>query len=136
MKTTVTLQEKMHFIGEVEGHTIDIDTSERGGGENRGMSPKQLTLTSLAGCTAMDVISILRKMRAEPESLVVEAETDVTEGYPKVFTGITLTYRVKGKNVKREQVERAVGLSHDTYCGVNAMLEKAVSIEWKIVMED
>lgn len=131
----MTLSEKMHFVGRIGEHQVDIDTTPRGGGENRGPSPKALTLTALAGCTAMDVIGILRKMRAEPEAFSVEAEADVTDTNPKVFSRVHLTYRIKGK-VPREKVERAVRLSQDTYCGVSAMLRKAVPIDWSIEIEE
>lgn len=135
MKSSVTLKEGMAFEGELDGHTITVDAHESVGGKNKGPMPKGLTLTSLCGCTAMDVISILRKMKAEPEEFRVEAETELTEEHPKVFTGITLTYYFKGGDVTREKAEKAVNLSEERYCGVSAMLRKAVPIETKIVIE-
>jgi putative redox protein len=135
MKSRVTLKEGMAFDGELDGHTIPIDADESVGGKDLGPKPKGLTLTSLSGCTAMDVISILRKMKAEPEEFWVEAESELTEDHPKVFTGITLTYYFKGGQVTREKAEKAVSLSEERYCGVSAMLRKAVPIETKIVIE-
>ncbi len=135
MKSSVTLQEGMAFEGELDGHTFLIDAYEDAGGKDKGPRPKGLTLTSLCGCTAMDVISILRKMKAEPEEFRVEADTDLTDEHPKVFKGITLTYYFKGGDVTREKAEKAVSLSEERYCGVSAMLRKAVPIETKIVIE-
>jgi putative redox protein len=135
MKSKVTLDEGMSFKGELDGFTITIDADESVGGKNKGPKPKGLSLTSLAGCTAMDVISILRKMRAEPEEFSVEAEAEVSDEHPKVFTKITITYYFKGGEVSREKAEKAVSLSEERYCGVSAMLRQAAPIETKIVIE-
>ncbi len=135
MKSKVTLDEGMSFKGELDGFTITIDADESVGGKNKGPKPKGLSLTSLAGCTAMDVISILRKMRAEPEEFSVEATAEVSDEHPKVFTKITITYYFKGGEVTREKAEKAVSLSEERYCGVSAMLRQAAPIETKIVIE-
>jgi putative redox protein len=135
MKSRVTLQDGMAFNGELEGYTIPIDADKAVGGQDKGPKPKGLSLTALAGCTAMDVISILRKMQAEPEEFWVEAESDLTEDHPKVFTRITITYYFKGGEVTQEKAEKAVNLSQERYCGVSAMLSKAAPIETKIVIE-
>ena len=126
----------MHFMGELDGHEIPIDADEQFGGQDKGPKPKGLTLTSLAGCTAMDVISILRKMRVEPDDFSVEAEADVSDEHPKVFTQIKLTYRLRGKDLPREKVEKAVNLSQDRYCGVSAMLQKAAPVAYEIIIEE
>jgi putative redox protein len=136
MKTKVVLKDKMHFMGELDGFDIPIDSDEKFGGQNKGSKPKGLTLTSLSGCTALDVISILRKMRVEPEEFSVEAEAEVAEEHPKVFKKILLTYRLKGKDIPLEKVEKAVKLSQDLYCGVSAMLKKTVPIEYEIIIEN
>jgi putative redox protein len=135
MNSKAVLKDGMHFVGKLDGFDIPIDADANVGGENRGPRPKGLVLTALVGCTAMDVVSILRKMRAEPESFSVEAETDVTDEHPKVFKKILITYRLKGDNLPEEKVEKAVKLSHDRYCGVTAMLRPTVPIEYKIVIE-
>lgn len=135
MKSRVTLDEGMAFESELEGHTFPIDADEKFGGKDKGPRPKGLVLTSLCGCTAMDVISILRKMKSDPEEFWVEAETDLTDEHPKVFKKITLTYYFKGGGVTQENAEKAVNLSIERYCGVNAMLQKAVDIEPKIIIE-
>lgn len=135
MKSKVVLKDGMHFMGELGGFEIPIDAEEQFGGQNLGARPKGLMLTSLVGCTAMDVISILRKMRAEPEEFSVEAESELTDEHPKIFKKILVTYHFKGGGVTKEKAEKAVKLSQDQYCGVNAMLKKAVPVEYKIVIE-
>jgi putative redox protein len=136
MKSKVTLKDGMHFIGELDGFDVPVDADAKVGGQNLGPKPKGLMLTSLAGCTGMDVISILRKMKIEPESFSVETEAEVTDEHPKVFKTVKIIYRLKGKDIPREKVERAVELSQDKYCGVSAMLKLAVPIEYDIVIEE
>jgi len=136
VKSNVELRSGMHFAGELEGFAVPMDAEPEFGGKDKGPRPKGLLLTALAGCTAMDVISILRKMRAEPESFSVEAEGDVADDHPKVFRTIRITYRLKGKGLAREQVEKAVELSQQKYCSVTAMLSKAAPIETRIVIEE
>ena len=82
----------------------------------------------------MDVISILRKMKVEPEAFSVETEAEVTNEHPKVFKNIKIIYRIKG-DVPREKAEKAVSLSLDRYCGVTTMLRKAAPVEFEIVIE-
>lgn len=135
MESKVTLKEGMHFMGELDGFPIPIDADEQFGGTNKGPKPKGLVLTALVGCTAMDVISILRKMRAAPEELTVDAQTELTEEHPKVFKSVLITYHFKGGSVTEEKAQKAIKLSQDTYCGVSAMLKKAVPIDYKIVIE-
>jgi len=134
MKSKVTLKEGMNFIGELDGFNVSIDADAAVGGQNKGPKPKGLILTSLAGCTAMDVISILRKMKVEPEAFSVETEAEVTDEHPKVFKNIKIIYRIKG-DVPREKAEKAVSLSLDRYCGVTTMLRKAAPVEFEIVIE-
>lgn len=135
MKSSVTLKEGMFFHGDLQGFDIPVDAAEQFGGQNLGPQPKGLMLTSLVGCTAMDVISMLRKMKSEPEEFSVEAETELTDEHPKVFKSILITYRLKGSGLDKAKVEKAVKLSQEKYCGVSAMLRKAVPIEHKIVIE-
>jgi putative redox protein len=136
MKSIVTHRAGMHFVGDLDGFEVPMDADAQFGGQGLGPRPKGLTLTSLAGCTAMDVLSILRKMQVEPEGFSVEAESDLTEDHPKVFERIVLTYRFKGKNLPRAKLEKAIKLSQDRYCGVSAMLQKATPIDWELLIED
>jgi putative redox protein len=134
MKSKVTLKEGMHFVADLEGYEVSIDADAAVGGQNKGPRPKGLMLTSLAGCTAMDVISILRKMKVEPDEFSVETEAEVTDEHPKVFKSIKIIYRIKG-DVPRDKAEKAVSLSLDRYCGVTDMLRKAAPVDFEIVIE-
>lgn len=135
MKSKVVLKDEMFFMGELGGFEIPIDAEEQFGGQNRGPRPKGLVLTSLAGCTAMDVIALLRKMRAEPKEFSVEAESELTEDHPKVFKAVKITFRFKGGDVTKEKAEKAVKLSQEKYCGVSAMLQKAAPVTYEIIIE-
>src|SRR6201997_4715095 len=104
-------------------HAIVMDTAK----EKTANSPMELVLVALCGCTASDVVGILRKKREPFTSLEVSAEGDRAEGYPAVYTHIKLTYRVGGK-VSSKAVEDAVRLSKEKYCSVSAMLEKTAKI--------
>lgn len=126
----------LSFEAEVDGHKIYLDSSAEHGGKNLGPRPKPLMMVALAGCTGMDVTSILQKMRVEIESLSIEVEGDVTEEHPKRFEGMKVIYRVKGKNVPLKSVEKAVNLSKDRYCGVSANFVKAFPIEHEIIIEE
>jgi len=129
MDSTVTWKNGMAFDAQVEGLHFTIDASEEHGGQGLGPKPKPLALTSLAGCTAMDVISILTKMRVKPTAFSVSAESDLTEDHPKIFAGITVTFDFEGDNLPEAKLRRAVELSQDRYCGVAVMLGKATTIQ-------
>jgi putative redox protein len=131
MQSEVVWQSKMHFIGELEGYELPIDADVAVGGQDLG--PKPLLLTALAGCTGMDVINSLRKMRLEPKPFKVLAAGDVAAVHPKVFTHIHLSYRLAG-DLPRDQVEKAIKLSQDRYCPVSAMLKQVVPIEWDLTI--
>lgn len=135
MKTTVTLQEGMHFSAELNGHTFSIDAPESSGGQDKGPRPKPLMLTALAGCTAMDVIWLLRKMRAEPERFSVEVESELSETDPKVFTHATITYRLSGGAVTQEKAEKAAAMSQKNMCGVTTMLKATMPVDYKVIVE-
>lgn len=134
-KSRVTLINEMHFKGELDGFYFDLDADVQFGGKNKGARPKGLLLTALAGCTAMDVISILRKMKSEPEVFYVETEGELTETHPKTFSSIIITYYFKGANITEEKAKKAITLSLENYCGVSAMLSKACKIDYKIIIE-
>jgi putative redox protein len=109
------------------GLEVSLDTiAEEGGGT--GFSPTELLLVSLAGCTAMDVISILQKKRQDVTGFEVRAHGLRADDHPRVFTDITLEYVVRGHNVDPKAVERSIELSETKYCSVAGMLKKSVHI--------
>lgn len=116
------------------GHEILMDTYEKSGGDDSAQTPKEAVLSGLAGCTAMDIIGILRKMRIDVESMRIEVEAEQTDDHPKVFKQIKMRY-IFSKGADPEKVERAVKLSQDQYCGVSAMLKKSADLSYEIIYE-
>ena len=117
------------FAGKTDSnHWITVDGPENFGGSDAGIRPKELLLLSLAGCTASDVVSILQKKRVKLDDFEINISAEMTEEHPKVFTKIDLEYVFYGDNIAEKDVERAIELSETKYCGVTAMLEKAIDI--------
>lgn len=134
MESTVRLQKGMAFDTEADGHHFAIDAKAEHGGDDLGPAPKTLMLSALAGCAAMDVISILRKMRAEPDSLEVHASADLTEEHPKTFVGMRVVVTATG-GIPAKKLWKAVALSRDRYCGVAAMLRAHGPIAYEVVLD-
>jgi putative redox protein len=101
-----------------------------------GFSPKALLLTGLAACSGIDVVDILEKMRVPFSNLVIDAETEQTEDYPKVFKDIHLVYQVTADETNRDKIIKAIDLSMEKYCGVAAMLKKNSKINYTLVITD
>ncbi len=130
MDAKVTWDHGMTFEGTSEsGFKVPLGTVPAVGGENDGFKPMELMAISLAGCTAMDVISILRKKRQEITAYEVSVNADTAEKHPKVFTQSTITYDLTGKNIDEKAVLRAVQLSADRYCPAQGMLDQIMPIE-------
>lgn len=111
------------------GHEIVVDADPAVGGAGRGPLPIELVLLGLGGCTGMDVVSILRKMRQDVTAYQVRLHADRAEEHPRVFTAITVEHVVRGRNLNPDMVRRAVELSATRYCPASAMLKKAAPIE-------
>jgi putative redox protein len=124
----------MAFESEINGHKIIIDANPEVGGENRGPRPKPFMLAALGGCTAMDVISILKKMRMEVDSFNVKVEGNLTEEFPKHFFKMHVIYEFKGKDLPIDKLKKAVALSEERYCGVSAVYRKALEITSEIII--
>lgn len=137
MKQSINLdwKEAMSFETVVNGHKLIIDADEAVGGRNLGPRPKPLLLVALAGCTAMDVVSMLGKMRVQPDAFRVNVEGELTEEHPKVYHKLHVQYIFRGENLPMDKLEKAVNLSQEKYCGVSAMLSKAAQITHEIVVE-
>jgi Predicted redox protein, regulator of disulfide bond formation len=137
MKDLISLKwlDGMAFESELNGHTIRIDASKENGGNETGPRPKALILVSLAGCTAMDVVSILKKMRMSYDSFTVDVESNKSDEHPVVYTDFKIVYRFKGKELDREKIEKAVSLSQERYCGVSAMCQNIGPVSYEIVLE-
>ena len=125
----------MAFEMENAGHKVITDVNKDVGGQDLGPRPKALLLSALVGCSGIDIMTILKKMKEDVVEVNVDIEVDQTEEDPKVYKYIKLLYRFKGNNLKLSNLEKAVKLSKDKYCGVAAMLEKAVPISYEIIIE-
>lgn len=126
---------KAHLVGDMEfaaeagsGHTITLDAAEHGGGHDRGFRPMEMLLVGLAGCTAMDVISILRKKRQHVTSYDVQVHGERAEDHPMVYKDITVEHIVTGHGVDPSAVARAIELSETKYCGAGATLSKTARL--------
>ena len=129
MKARVKWQGGVAFAGEADsGHTLIMDGSPEAGGRNQGARPMELLLLGLGGCTAFDVVEILRKGRQAMTACEVELEAERAPEPPKVFTRIHLHFRVAGAGLDRAKVARAIELSTEKYCSATAMLEKTAQI--------
>jgi putative redox protein len=133
MKTTTKWVGGMAFDATADtGQTVRIDTSVEGGGTGSGMNPKKMLLGALNGCTGMDVVDILKKMKVEYTQFEIVAEAEQTEDTPKTFKYINLTYRIDAKPEDLDKVTRAVTLSKEKYCGISAMLAKHCPIHFNV----
>jgi len=124
----------MEFDSELNGHHIILDASPEVGGHDKGPRPKGLLLTALTGCTGMDVVSILKKMKVLDYKFRMEVDANQTTEHPKYYSKICLNYIFEGENLPIEKIKKAVKLSEDSYCGVSFMLAKASELETKIII--
>jgi len=132
METKVVWKNKLAFTGSDEdGFSVSLDGEEIVGGEGNGFEPMELIAIGLAGCTAMDTISILRKKQQRVTAFEVRVHANRSTEFPKVFTHITLEYIVTGHQVDPAAIERSIELSETKYCPAQAMLGKVVEIEHK-----
>jgi putative redox protein len=135
-QVTATWKEGLHFEGESDGQIVQLDSTVEAGGKALGPSPVRLVLIALAGCTGMDVISLLKKMRQDVTHFQVDVSSERAQEHPKVYTSYELVYRVRGHSLDRDLVEKAVNLSEDKYCSVAAMLRVAAPITFRIEIEE
>lgn len=136
MKARAKLIEGMAFLGEAgSGHSVVMDGSPESGGRNAGFRPMEMLLVGLAGCTAFDVVLILRRGREDVADCIVEVSAERAAEDPKVFTKIHLDYRVKGKNLNESKVKRAIELSKEKYCSASIMLGKTAEMTFAYTVE-
>ncbi|HBC32631.1 MAG TPA: osmotically inducible protein C [Clostridiales bacterium] len=137
-KTNISakLKGNMAFEMDINGHTVITDTTVENGGNDLGPSPKALLLAGLIGCSGIDIMSITKKMKIELDDVNVDIEAQTRDEDPKIYTYINIVYKFKGKDIPYDKVKKAVKLSMEKYCGVSAMLEKAVPITYEVVVEE
>ncbi len=124
-------ENNMCFETNIEGHKFFLDATTEHGGDNKGPSPKQLLLSSLSGCSGMDVISILTKMRHIPKHFKINIDAELSEDHPKYYKEIHITYEFD-KSVPKDQAKKAINLSLDKYCSVNHTLKQLAKITYEI----
>ncbi len=124
----------MAFETEIAGHKLIMDAAPESGGENKGVRPKPLQLAALGGCSGMDVVSLLKKMRIDIESFEMIIEGDMTEEHPKHYQSIHVVYQFKGKDLPMDKLEKVVSMSQDKYCGVAALYKKAIPVTTEILV--
>jgi|ERR1035437_2755460 putative redox protein len=122
----------MKFITDIDGHKLVLDTTEDAGGNNEGPRPKVLLMVALASCTGMDVVSILKKMKVDITYFNIKVEGDISDEHPKKYNAMKVVYEFKGPDVSYEKVEKAVNLSIEKYCGVNANFRDAMQMAYEI----
>ena len=130
MKTVTSWKKKLEFESKQDHNNIKLD-----GKKEKGFGPKALLLSGLAGCSGIDVVEILEKMRVEFSSFEIVAEATVSENHPKVFKEVHIIYKIKTDKANEEKVRKAIDLSLDKYCGVSAMLKKNSPVTYKLEIE-
>ncbi|KEZ52438.1 OsmC family protein [Metabacillus indicus] len=132
MDTSIKWNGKMSFSGSTpSGHEVKMDASEEVGGENTGARPTELLLHAVAGCTGIDIISILQKMRLNPSAFEMDLTGTRAEDHPKRFKAIHIHYKLEG-DLPEEKVIRAIQLSKDKYCSVSQSLNAEITAEYSI----
>lgn len=131
MKLRSVWSEKMRFTAEVDKHTVSMDTKPPIG-DDTAITPKQMLIVAICGCTGMDVVGLLKKYKQPLSKFEIEAEATVTEGaHPIVFKDVQLVFKFEG-SLEKEKVLEAVTLSQTKYCSVSAMLSKAFPINYTV----
>jgi len=116
------------------GHTITMDGAPDDGGRNLASRPMEVVLMGMGGCTAIDVVSMLKKQRQDIEGVEISLVAERADDHPKVFTSVKVVYTVRGRKLNRALIERAVSLSDEKYCSATAMVRKSASITHEIVL--
>ena len=115
------------------GHNFKIDTAKEDGGDGSGMRPKALMLSSLAGCSGLDVASLIKKMKLEVDEFTIETIANLTDEHPKYYDKVTVEYHFQGANLEEKKLQRAVDLSIEKYCGVMEMFRRFAELDIKII---
>ncbi|MCF6349239.1 MAG: OsmC family protein [Flavobacteriaceae bacterium] len=131
-KVKTTWKGNMQFESTNPGGNLLIDVGEDSGGEGKGYRPKALMLSALAGCSGVDVIPLLKKMRAEVDGFSIEIEAELTEEHPKYYHKVKVNYNFYGKEFKKSKIEKAVKLSEERYCGVMEMFRQFAEVTIEI----
>jgi putative redox protein len=133
MNVKVDWKENLKFNAQGEsGHNMPMDASESAGGDDSAPKPLEMMLAGLGGCTGIDVVLILKKMKAEIEDFNIDIEAERAEEHPKRYEKIHLKYYIKGKNLDERKVEKAIDLSENKYCSASASLNAEITSSYEI----
>jgi putative redox protein len=122
----------MSFTAMIDDYHVEMDTTDEST-QNLGPSPKKLMLASLAGCTGIDVVSILNKMKVNFSEFKIDINASLTDEHPKIYNEVFIDYYIKVQEEDKAKVQKAVNLSKDKYCGVSAMFQSFAKLNWKII---
>ncbi len=111
------------------GDTVKIDIAKEDGGDSSGLRPKALMLSSLAGCSGLDVASLMKKMKLEVDEFTIETVANLTDEHPKYYDNVVIEYHFHGKNLDEKKLQRAVDLSIEKYCGVMEMFRRFAELK-------
>lgn len=135
MKThlvTTVFNDHMAFTADINGHPVKMDTTADDGGEDSGPSPKKLMLASLAGCTGIDIVSILNKMKVQFSDFTIGVHAALSAEHPQVYNHVKITYKIKLAEEDKSKMIKAVNLSTEKYCGVYAMFKTFAKMDTEI----
>lgn len=137
MEARVQWNGKMGFVG-ISGtnHAVVMDASQENGGDGAAASPMEMVLMGLAGCSGMDVVSILRKKRMNLWTMEIVLNAERADDHPRVFTKIDVTFMFRGEDLKEKALEDAVRLSMEKYCSVAGMINKTAEITWNVKIHE
>ncbi|WP_372755155.1 OsmC family protein [Labilibaculum sp.] len=124
------------YESEMDGHKLITDGTKEVGGDGKGVSPKKLMLTALAGCTGIDLAMIAKKMRIEVKDIKVSVEGELTESQPTYYKNMHIVYEFFGKDLPHKKLERAVKLSEEEYCGVSALYKQVIPVTSEIIYHE
>lgn len=123
------------FDTEIDGHTVTIDLGTDAGGDDAGPRPKKLLLIAAAGCSGLDVVEIIKKMRIDVKNFDIRIDAEMTDEHPKHYTDLKVVYEFEGDNLPVNKLERACRLSFENYCGVLAMYRKGTPVSYEVVVK-
>lgn len=129
--TRTTWNGKMHFESSVDNHIINFDKLPLHGGEDKGPRPKPLILSAIGGCTGMEIVSILEKMRLKIQRLEIEVTAELTEGQQKIYKSVHIIFNVQSQSSDRQKIKRAIHLA-EKYCGVLLMVRQFAKVTSEI----
>ena len=134
--TTVWKENMLFESDNPRGHSVLMDAGPENGGNNDGLGPKAMMLSSLAGCSGLDVVSLLKKMRAEVEEFKIVIHAELTEEHPKYYHKVLVEYHFHGPDLKEDKINKAVTLSVDKYCGVMEMFRQFADVTTEVYLHE